>query len=63
MPDHSDVEDCLDYVELLTEWEVDFLESLLRWHGDFTERQDEVLQRIMDKIEAGRGTWLRPGSR
>ena len=56
MPDHSDVEDCLEYEELLTAWEVDFLESLMQWEGDFTERQDAVLERIMGKIDAGRGT-------
>ena len=56
MPDHSDVEDCLDHEELLTAREVDFLNSLLEWEGDFTERQDEVLERIMDKIDAGKGT-------
>jgi hypothetical protein len=51
MGDHSDVEDCLEYEEYLTKWEIEFLESLSHWDGDFTERQDEVLERIMAKIE------------
>lgn len=51
MPDHSDVEDCLEHEELLTAWEVDFLNNLLEWEGDFTERQDEVLERIISKVE------------
>ena len=51
MPDHYDVQECLDHDEFLTEWEVDFLESLLSWDNDFTERQEEVLARIMDKVD------------
>lgn len=50
-PDHYDVQECLDHDEFLTEWEVDFLESLLSWDNDFTERQEEVLARIMDKVD------------
>jgi hypothetical protein len=51
MGDHSDVEECLEYEEYLTAWEIDFLESLLHWENDFTERQDAVLERIMEKID------------
>jgi hypothetical protein len=50
MGDHNDVEECLEHEEILTDWEIDFLNSLLEWENDFTERQDDVLERILLKV-------------
>lgn len=50
MADQSDAETCLEHEELLSRWETEFCESLTNWDGDLTERQEEVLERIMQKV-------------
>ena len=46
-----DVRDLLDLEDGLTAWEMEFIESLDRdrWDGDLTEKQENCLQRIVDR--------------
>ncbi|KKL19927.1 hypothetical protein LCGC14_2460580 [marine sediment metagenome] len=47
------IEDCLQRESKLSEWEAEFIDSIdsqLRGEGSLTQKQQEMLERIWDRI-------------
>ncbi len=47
------VKDAMDNEELLTEWEHGFIESLADYDVELSEKQNEILNRISQKVNDG----------
>jgi len=47
------IDDCLNRVQKLTEWEREFMQSIRAWyeeHGELTPMQTEKLESIWDRV-------------